>query len=196
MPIDQVKVPCLLPSGTLHSYWDLEDCRTEGDDCGDIIVFYDEQKFDDEYGAFDRCGGQGFDGFLDQAQLAYSSTGNAVHPDQGMTIRHMIEHDKSLVVPTVSYTLDEFIKTIYEDTVRNANKLDVLPSDLCAQVETGNYANLIWSCCGEPSCGSRHALIRDGKCEVMFEVSAGSLKYVTFFPFQIALNPIETRIAR
>lgn len=83
------------------------------------------------------------------------------------------------------YTVKELLDTIHEDDIRYFARQGIALDDIAQRLTSGYFEDMLTTCCGNPGCGSTHVLIRGGKCDVLFEVSAGSLVSVEFFAFEI-----------
>jgi len=145
----------------------------------DIVVQFNEHEHhvDFEFGR-----GEGFDEFLDHAKLL-TRHGEIIDGCEGVTIREMLNLNRGTLTALYarSYSVKELLNMIGEDDIRYFSHQGIVLDDIARRLELGYYEDMLTTCCGNPGCGSIHALIRGGKCDVLFEVSAGSLVSVEFF---------------
>ncbi len=145
------------------------------------VVIFSELKHKVDF----ECGdGNGYDEFLDHATIL-SDKGEIINGGEGLTIRNMLNLDAASALYPHRYNVKELVATINEDDERYFNRRGITLDDLAQMFSTGYYEDTLSTCCGIPGCGSSYALIRKGKCDVLFEVSAGGLVSVEFFAFEI-----------
>lgn len=133
---------------------------------------------------FELGEGNGYDEFLEHAVLL-SRYGEVWDGGKGFTIKQMMNLDAETARYSRTCTQQELLDEMHEDTMRYFLEQGITRDDIVRRLEYGYYEDTLTTCCGMPGCGSTHGLIRGGKCDALFEVSAGSLVSVEFFPFKI-----------
>lgn len=144
------------------------------------VLLFNEGDYDSN---FVGGNGKGFDEFLDHAQLL-TCHGEALNGGNQFTIRQMLNFDAPTAEYSRTYSLQELLSEISEDTVQYFSRRRIDMDDVERRLKSGYYEDTLTTCC-DVGCGSTHALIRHGKCDVLFEVSAASLVGVEFFAFEI-----------
>ena len=169
-----------LPSGRLTVISRKEELKRLDHSQSRPVLLFNEGGYDRYFVAGN---GEGFYEFLDHAQLL-TGHGEALNGGNQFTIRQMLNFD----APTAKYSRtcspQELLDDIHEDTVRYFLRRSISMDDVQQRLKSGYYEDTLTTCC-DVGCGSTHALIRNGKCDVLFEVSAASLVSVEFFAFEI-----------
>lgn len=179
-PSQEETTPPRLPSGRLTVIGRKEDLkRLEHPQSRPVLLFNEG-----DYGSnFVGGNGKGFAEFLDHAQLL-TSHGESLNDGNQFTIRQMLNFDAPTAEYSRTYSLQELLSEIPEDTVQYFSRRKIGMDDVERRLKSGYYEDTLTTCC-DVGCGSTHALIRNGKCDVLFEVSAASLVSVEFFAFEI-----------
>ncbi len=182
LPPEAGNTPCL-PSGRLAVIWDRKLLKRSDRSLLGPVVLFSELEHNVE---FERGGGEGFDQFLDHAKLlTRDGDGDIIDSGAGFSIRQMLNLNAPMAAYPRCYTVKELLDTLHEDDRRYFAQQGITLDDIAKRFTSGYFEDLLTTCCGNPGCGSTYALIRGGKCDILFEVSAGSLVSVEFFAFEI-----------
>ena len=128
--------------------------------------------------------GGGYDAFLDHAVLLTREDRRIGNRDD-LRMRDMLNVDAHEAAYGETLTIPTALERISEDTWRYFDRTGRTRENIENRLAAGFYEDTLATCCGEPGCGSSHALIRGGRCEVLFHVNAASLDCVEFFPFRL-----------
>ena len=171
----------ILPTGTLPVIMgrdELSDTRLQG---RKAVILHDENKYD---GYFFSGEGAGYKGFLDHAKLLKPS-GEPYPGTEDLTILQAVNLASETATYAEQKSIDTLLEDMHEDTRRYLGRRNITLDDVRRRLEYGYYEDTLTTCCGEPGCGSTYGLIRAGKCDIRFDVSAASLVSIEFFPFEI-----------
>ncbi len=145
-------------------------------------VLFEETKLGVD---FCRDGGmEAIDAFLDNAQLLDQELRPYLGTDE-RSIRQILSAETETATYAKQLKQSDLFAQMHEDTLDYFRRINLSPKNLKTAFDAGYYTGIIGTCCGMPDCGSTYIHMRDGKCDVRFEISAGSLRYVEFYPFEL-----------
>lgn len=170
-----------LPSGRLTVIWDEKQLKRFDRSLLGPVVLFNEAEYNVN---FESGCGKGFNEFLEHAKLI-TRQGEIIDRGNDYTIGQMLNLDAPMATYPHSYTVKELLDTLHEGDRDYFTRQGITLDDIKNRLSSGYFEDLLTTCCGNPGCGSTHVLIRDGKCDVLFEVSAWSLVSVEFFAFEI-----------